>query len=71
MKQMENGDFRRIYSGKVNQTEDGLPCMKWSQVDPDGKLYSQNEGSFDKCPPTPPLVDENPMLKSLPRSPPG
>ena len=45
MRQLENGDFLRIYSGKVNVTEDGRPCIKWSQV-AQGKLYSQTEGRF-------------------------
>ena len=29
---MENGNFRRIYSGQVNQTEDGLDCINWREV---------------------------------------
>ena len=32
VQQLENGNFRRIYSGDVNQTEEGLDCLNWREV---------------------------------------
>ena len=32
VQRLENGNFRRIYSGDVNQTEDGLDCLNWREV---------------------------------------
>ena len=32
VQKLENGNFMRIYSGDVNQTEDGLDCLNWREV---------------------------------------
>ena len=32
VQQLGDGKFRRLYRGDVNQTEDGLDCLNWREV---------------------------------------
>ena len=51
VQRLENGNFRRIYSGDVNQTAEGLDCLNWREVNA-SQIWNETEwliGDHNYC----------------------